>query len=99
MKRPCWGTFPLSEAIRLMQADPLDPSEATEVAAFWMDGDAPRSKYSDPVWERELEGRGIFVGSAGQLFPKDGEVFIQLLPLAFSNSSRLWLEYYDTTEG
>lgn len=89
----------MSEAIRLMQADPLDPSEATEVAAFWMDGDTVRSKYSDPEWKRELEGRGIFVGTAGQLFPRSGPIFFELLPLAFSSSSRMRLEYYETTEG
>jgi hypothetical protein len=85
----------LNDAVRLMQADPVNPDESTEVAAFWMDGDTVRSEYSDPGWEREMEGRGIFVGTAGQLFPKDGPVFFELLPLAFSNSSRMRLEYYD----
>lgn len=75
----------------LYEAAP-DGGSAVLVAEFSLEAGKLEATYHSPEWQRYLKDAGIWVEPDGALYPEDGAAFFNALPIAFRQSSRVWVE-------
>ena len=66
-----------------------DGETVTTLAEFAQLGDGVKCHYHSETFRRQIELNGVWTEATGQLFPSDGEAFLDALPIAFANSSRI----------